>query len=220
MAGNAFSFSYSKLTRFENCEYQYDQVHVSKAVKDEDSEASKEGQQCHAAMRARVIDGTQLPPNLRHMEAVAARFAAAPGRKWGEMKLAIDHDFQPCAWFARNTFVRVVIDLLIIQGDTGIVIDWKFGKRKEDFTQMGLNAAVLAKCMPELQLFKTALVWAEGLPLPKNYTLSKLDEVWGNILPRVQKMRDAEESGQFRKMRSGLCRGWCPVKHCEFNQDR
>lgn len=216
-----FSFSFSKLTTFEQCKRKYGEIYDLKAVKDEDSQASKEGQADHENMRKRVIDGTPLPPNLRHMELIAGKFAAANGQKWGEMKLALNTAFQPCGWFAKGTFVRCIIDLLIVQGTTGIVVDWKFGKRKDDFTQMGLNAAVLSKTMPELELFKTVLVYADGLPpIPKNYSLSKLQEVWADILPRAEAVRQAMLSKNYPPTRSGLCNGWCPVKHCEFYRDR
>lgn len=221
MSNKQFSFSFSALSTFETCAKKYGHIYDIKDVKDEDSQQSKEGQADHASMRARVIDGKPLPPNLRHMEAIAAKFAAASGQKWGEMKLAINSSFEPCAWFANDTMIRCVIDLLIVQGTTGIVVDWKFGKRKPDFTQMGLNAAVLAKTMPELELFKTVLVFADGLPpLPKNYSLSKLEEVWADILPRAGKIRDARNTKTYPPTRSGLCKGYCPVKHCQFYQDR
>ena len=216
-----FSFSFSALSTFEQCEKKYYHLYDAKDVKDEDSEASKDGKEQHIALKARVIDANPLPPGMRHLEALAAKFAAAPGQKYGEMKLAVNSKFQPCAWFAPDTYIRAIVDLLIVQGKTAVIVDWKTGKPKDDFTQMGLTAAVLSKCMPEIELFKTLLVWTQGAkPHSKNYSLSKLEEVWADILPRAGKIQHARNTVVYQAKPSGLCRGYCPVKNCPHYQDR
>lgn len=223
MTTKPFSFSFSALSTYEACGKKYYHLYDAKDVKDEDSAASAEGKVWHEAMKNRVINNKPLPPDLRHMEKLAARLAGLPGQKFGELKLAINRQMQPCAWFGADTYIRCIVDLLIVHGTTGIIIDWKFGKRKDDFTQMGLNAAVLSKVMPELDLFKTILAWVNDKPDAKNYTLSKLDEVWANILPRADKIEVAKKAGLasgYVAKPSGLCRGWCPVKHCQYFRDR
>lgn len=221
----AFAWSYSALTTYELCPKKYFHLYVAEKgsperVKDEDSSFSADGKIIHDALKARVIDNKPLPLNLRHMEATAAKFAAAPGEKHGEMKLAINRKFEPRDYFAPDVFVRVVIDLTIVQGETAIVVDWKTGKVKDDPTQMALNAAVLSRWMPEIGLFKTLFVWLQSNNLtPKNYTVSKFPAVWNDLLPRVQKIEDARKTTTFPAKEGPLC-GWCPVKSCPFYKDR
>lgn len=216
-----FAWSYSALTTFELCPKKYFHLYVNKDVKDSDSTASAEGKIIHDAMKKRVIDGKALPLNLRHYEKIAARFAAAPGEKHGEMKLAINRDFEPCDYFAPGVYLRVVIDLAIVQDRTAIVIDWKTGKVKDDPTQMALNAAVLARWMPEITLFKTLFVWLQSSNLtPKDYKPTEFTPVWNGLLPRVAKIEEARKTTTFPAKPNGLCRGWCPVKDCPHYSER
>lgn len=222
---NQFSWSYSALTTYEQCPKKYFHLyflpkgHPDK-VKDADSSFSADGKIIHNAMKARVIDNTPLPLNLRHYEKIAAKFVATPGQKHGEMKLAINRRFEPVDYFAPDVFVRVIIDLAIVKADTALVVDWKTGKVKDDPTQMALNAAVLSRWMPEIGMFKTLLVWLQSSNLtPKNYTISKFTAVWNDLLPRVQKIEEARKTTTFPAKEGPLC-GWCPVKQCPHYIER
>jgi hypothetical protein len=215
-----FAWSYSALTTYELCPKKYYHLYVAKDVKDADSAISAEGKEIHDALKKRVIDGVALPLVMRHFEKTAAKFAAAPGEKHGEMRLALTREFEPCGYFDPTVFVRVVIDLAIVQKETAIVVDWKTGKVKDDPTQMALNAAVLARWMPEIGLFKTVYVWLQSNNLtPKNYSLSMLPAVWNDLLPRAAKIEQARKTTTFPAKENGLC-GWCPVKSCPHYKDR
>lgn len=216
-----FAWSYSALTTYELCPKKYFHLYVQKDVKDSDSSFSADGKIIHDAMKKRVIDKVALPLNLRHYEKVAKRFADAPGEKHGEMRLAVTREFEPCDYFAPKVWLRVVIDLAIVQDRTAIVVDWKTGKVKDDPTQMALNAAVLARWMPEIHLFKTLFVWLQSSNLtPKDYKPQEFVPVWNNLLPRVGKIEEARKTTTFPAKPNGLCRGWCPVKECPHYSER
>ena len=94
----------------------------------------------------------------------------------------------------RNTsrpmsFVRVVVDLLNVRGQTALIIDYKTGKPKPGFTQLELSAAVLSTHLPEIETFKMAYVWLADRKVSP-HTLHKADlvGVWNNFLPRVAKI--------------------------------
>lgn len=215
-----FAWSYSALTMFEQCPKKYYHISVLKDAKDEDSSWSADGKIVHDAMKKRVIDGKPLPLNLRHFEPTAAKFASAKGEKHGEMKLALNRQFEPRDFFAGDAWVRVIVDLAIVQGKHVILVDWKTGKVKDDPTQNALVAAVVRQWMPEVELFKTLFVWlAHNNLTPKNYSVSMLPAVWNNLLPRVAKMEEARKTTSFPAKPSKLC-GWCPVKQCPHWVDR
>lgn len=215
-----FAWSYSALVRYETCPKQYYDMNVTKEFKDEDSDFSAEGKIIHDAMHKRVVHGKSLPIELRHLEAIAAKFAATPGVKKGELKLALNRKLEPVDYFASDVWVRVVIDLLVVQGTKGIVVDWKTGKRKPDHTQLGLSTAVLARWMPELDFFSTLYVWTKSRELdPRNYTVSKLATVWGDLLPRVNKMEEARKTTNFPAKKNPLCK-YCPVQSCPNYEPR
>jgi hypothetical protein len=215
-----FTWSYSALTTYELCPKKYFHLYVAKDIKDADSSFSADGKIIHDAMKKRVIDGKPFDLPLRHLEPMASKFAAIPGDKHGEMKLALTRHYEPCDYFDPKVFVRVVIDLAIIQSKTAIVIDWKTGKIKDDPTQMALTAAVLARWMPEVTLFKTMFVWLQAKDItPKNYTPAQFVPVWNGLLPRVAKIEEARKTTEFPAKQNGLC-GWCPVKTCPHYVDR
>ncbi|NJN35839.1 MAG: PD-(D/E)XK nuclease family protein, partial [Nitrospiraceae bacterium] len=151
-----FAWSYSALTRFESCPKQYWHLNVEKDFKDVGSEFSAEGTLIHDALHKRVIKGQPLPIEMRHFETMAKRFAETPGEKKGEMKLALNRKMEPVDYFAHDVYLRVIIDLLVVRNDWALLVDWKTGKVKDDFTQMGLCAAVLSRWMPELKKIQTA----------------------------------------------------------------
>lgn len=209
------SWSFSALTRFETCPKQYYHLNVVKDFQDTGSEASNDGNLVHEALAKRIAKKVPLPLEQRHLEGMAVKFASLPGTIKVEMKLAVNRKLEPVDYFANDVWVRVVIDYLNVQEDIGLLVDWKTGKRKPDFTQLGLSAAVLARWMPELGLIKTAYVWTRDRAVdPKNYSISKLTAVWDELLPRVHKMEAARKTTDFPAKPSGLCKKYCVVKSC------
>lgn len=211
-----FAWSYSALGRYENCPKQYYHINLKKDVKDEygDSEAGSEGNEIHAALFKRVTKGVPLPIAYRYLEPTAARFADTSGNKSGELKLALTRDFQPTGFFDPDVYLRVIIDLLIVRGNHAIVIDWKTGKPRPDFTQLAMSAAVMAQQMPELETFDIAYVWLKHKNVSlKSYTRDELLGVWSELIPRANKLEEAIKVGEFPLKPSGLCR-YCPVTSC------
>ncbi len=209
-----FAWSFSALTRYENCPKQYYHISVAKDVKDEGSEFSEEGQIIHAGMHNRICKGKPLPLNYRYLESTAAKFVGLPGESSGELKFAMSRDFAPVQYFDKSVFVRVVVDFLNVRNSTALVVDWKTGRPKSGFTQLELTAAVLSTHLPEIESFKLAYVWLQdksvtSTVLPKSGTV----RVWNDLLPRVAKIEQALKTGNFPLKKSGLCK-YCPVTSC------
>lgn len=210
-----FAWSYSALSRYENCPKQYYHINVVKDVKDSyGSDQGNEGDLIHKALHRRVIQGTPLPLEFRQYEKVAARFEKVPGEKKGEIKLALNRDFEPTSFFGSDVYLRAIIDLLIVDGDHAFVIDWKTGKVKPDFTQLAMSAAVLAQYMPELQNFTLLYVWLNHRNVsPQKYTRHDFKAIWADLLPRATRIEKAIKTTDFPAKPSGLCR-YCPVTQC------
>lgn len=216
-----FAWSFSALDMFEVCKKKYYHLKVAKDFKDADNSAAMDGKFIHNAMFERVIKDVALPINLRQHEKIAARFADAAGEKHGEMKLALNEKFEPRDFFAKDVWVRVVLDLLIVRGKAAILIDWKTGKRKERYEQLKLAAAVLSRYMPEIEEFKLVFVWLKDGEISPPVMLRKeeMKSVWIELLPRVQVITTAIKTTDFPASPSGLC-GWCPVTSCPHWIDR
>ena len=210
-------WSYSALSMYEQCPKKFYHLKVAKDVKDSDSSFSHEGKEVHDAMFQRVIKGVNLPLPIRHYEKWAAAFAKRPGEKHGEMKLCLNNKFEPVDWFAKDAWVRAVVDLLIIEGDTAVIVDWKTGKVRLDWTQLRLAAAVLSRLMPEIENFKMVFVWLrENKMHSETLTKGQIKGVWNELLPRVKSIELAKKTVEFPANESGLCR-YCPVSSCPHN---
>ena len=214
------AWSYSVLSMFEQCRKKYFHLKVVKDIKDSDSSFSSEGKEIHDAMFQRVIKGTPLPLPIRHFEKWAAAFANRKGEKHGEMKLCLNNKFEPVAWFAPDAWVRAVVDLLIIDGSTATIVDWKTGKKRIDWTQLMLTAAIISQLMPEITKFNMVFVWLNSGEIShESIEKSAIRGVWQDILPRVKEIEIAKRTTDFPATESGLC-GYCPVHTCPHWQQR
>ena len=213
-------WSFSVLSTFETCRKKYYHLKVIKDTKDGDSDAARDGKAVHTAMYNRVIKGLPLPIPMRQYEKLAARFADAKGEKHGEMKMCLNPAFEPVDWFADDAWVRAIVDLLIVNGDTAIITDWKTGKVKLDWTQLKLAACILSRLMPEIKTFKLVFVWLRSSKISsESISHDELKNVWMELLPRVKEIEIAKQTTDFPASESGLC-GWCPVTSCPHWFDR
>lgn len=216
-----FAWSYSALTTFESCPKKYYHLNVAKDIKDGDNEWSGEGKQIHDALYKRIIKGTPLPLEFRHLEKIAKKFADTPGKKHGEIKQALTREFEPAGFFDDGVYIRSIIDLLIVRDNKALVIDWKTGKVKDDFTQLSMSAAVLSQYMPEIEQFTIMYVWLKANKVsPMTFTREQLRGVWPDLIRRATAIEEARKTTSFPAKPSGLCRGWCPVHTCPHWESR
>jgi hypothetical protein len=218
------AWSFSALSVFETCRKKFYHLKVAKDVKDGDSEAASEGKAKHEALYNYVFKDKPLPINMRMYQKVADAYKSRKGRVddiQGELKLCLDDKFQPVEWFAKTAWVRAILDLLLVRGNVAVLVDWKTGKRKDDFTQLELAAAILSQYMPELEEFHLIFEWLQDGERSKQVIKKDdLKQVWTNFLPRVNEIEEARKTTEFPASPSGLC-GWCPVTSCPhwFDKD-
>lgn len=200
---------------FELCRKKYYHIKVAKDAKDADSDEANEGKNIHKALFARVVKGKPLPLVYRYMEKMAKKFADKKGEKHGELQFALNSEFVPCGWFDKETYVRAIIDLLIINGTHALVVDWKTGKVRPDFDQLKLSAAVLSKQMPELKTFTLAYVWVNQNDVSViKMGVEHMTEVWADVLPRANEIVEALKTTDFPAEPNHLCKRYCPVTQC------
>src|SRR3990172_4076327 len=98
----SFAWSHSAWSTFNNCPKQYYHLKIAKDFKQKETEENTEGRRIHDALFRRVLRNVTLPPPYRHMEPTCAKFAAARGEKYGEMKLALNEHLQPVDYLDRK----------------------------------------------------------------------------------------------------------------------
>ncbi len=214
------AWSYSALTKFETCPKQYYHVKVAKDVAEQPTDATIWGERVHKHLEDRVKHGTPLPDMLRSYEKFIQPIADKPGIKLVEQQLAINAALQPTDWFAKDAWCRGIVDVGVLSGSKGVLLDYKTGKRKPESSQLKLFAALAFAHYESLRVVHTGFVWLKDSKLDsETFTREGVALIWQEFLPRVQRLERAYKEDKFPPKPSGLCRSWCPVPRskCEFS---
>lgn len=212
-----FAWSWSTLTGYETCPAQHYHLKVAKDIHEKPSATMQDGLRQHKALEVRVKHGTPLPSDMRQHEPLMQRVDQIPGQVTPEMQVALNADLEETTYFAKDVWLRSVLDLSIVKGAAARVIDYKTGKRKPESAQLKLFAAVMFAKYPQIEKVGTAFWWLKTKETDNEvFTRDDAPLIWREFEPRVQAMSDAYDSGYFPEKPSGLCRGWCPVKSCEY----
>ena len=213
------SHSYSSIKLFENCPYRYMRQRVTKDIVDEGGEASRNGERIHKFLEDRLKENTKLPQEVSHYEPLckAVEQIASTGELHIEKELVLNPDLQPTGWWDADAWFRSKLDILVINGHDAVVMDWKTGKRKPDFFQMQIFAVQVFKHFPDVVRVKTSLVWLKDNKMDtETYNRLEANELWAEIIKRVNRIETALEHDVWPARPSGLCR-YCPARHdCDF----
>lgn len=210
--GNSSAWSYSVLTRFEQCPRKYYHLTVAKDVADTPGEAATWGLRVHKAAEDYSRGVAELPVEVAHTKPLIDRLMAVPGEKLVEHRIGVTAAFEPCDFFADNVWYRGVIDLAVVGEREALAVDYKTGKQKEDHDQLSLFAAAMFVHFPHIEQVRTAYLWLKtGRVTSKTFTRD--ENIWAQFIPRVQRIEIAKRENKFPVRPSGLC-GWCPVKTC------
>lgn len=213
-----FAWSYSRLKNFETCPKRHWHLDIAKDVKEEEGEALQYGNALHKALAERLAKGTPLPLPFEGYERWAYRVLTGEGNILVEQKLALTEDLAPCEFFARNAWFRGIGDVIKIVGPVALVLDWKTGKIVEDSQQLALMAQCVFAHHPEVQRVRSEFIWLkQDATTRADFNRDEMVNVWAGLMPRVNTMKAAWESGTYPEKPGGLCSRWCPVTQCEYN---
>jgi hypothetical protein len=221
------AWSYSSIKTFDQCPKKYYHLRVAKDVKDEGGTAALYGTAVHEAAERRVKFNEPLPAKFAFMEPIVGAFAALPGEKHAELKLGVrktKNGYEPCDFFDRDVWWRGVIDLVILNGDRALMVDYKTGKntRYADMKQLDLMAGALFVHYPHLTKVKSALAFVLAKEFLRKEHLPGDENVHGylNVFEtELDRLEHAEASGVWNAKSGPLC-GFCPVTSCAHYRDR
>ena len=220
MTPKPFSWSWSKLKNYRTCPKRHWHVDIQKEFKDE-SEQLTWGNSIHDAMAARIGKGKPLPRTMEHYESWPAKLVKARDqfglKTMVENKLAMNRDFRPRSFFDKDAWFRGVLDVIQLNDDIALVIDWKTGQMKPEMEQLGLFAQLVFAHYPEINEVSTVYVWLGSddftLEQHKRETLLPL---WNSLNATLNKMEEAQRTTTYPANPSGLCKKYCPVKTCPY----
>ena len=214
------AWSYSSLTSFEGCPHRWAEVRIFKRIVEPQTQHTIWGNEVHKALELRVRDGTPLPQGMQQYEGLAAKIAdRAKGCTVStEQKLALTKDFKETTFFAKDVWLRSILDISIEKGTRAFIGDWKTGKKNPNSEQLQLSAAVFFATRPWIDEIVNTFLWLQvGEATTEKFHRDDTSAIWQNFLPRVQRLEEAVAIQKFPKRPSGLCRAWCPVHTCEHN---
>jgi len=220
----AYIWSYTGLSQFKNCPYQFYRQRIVCDLPKEDTAALRAGREMHTMMETRLRDGKPLPQQFAHYEPFAQAVIGWPGETRAEVKLAVTTDWRPAAFFGNDAAGRGAIDVLNIYGEQARIVDWKTGgkvRRSDCVAQFRDNCALLFANYPDVQVIVGAWVYVglREVCSGPDFVAAR-EPAFENEKARLEQALDAirtcEDTGVWPCRPSGLCKGWCPVHDCKF----
>lgn len=211
------SLSFSRLATFEQCQQKFDYMYVSKSVQDKPTVHTEYGTRVHEKLE--LYGRGTLPaeefaadPEAGKYKGLLDRVLSAPGEKLFEQQMSIRRDKTPCGWFDKDVWIRGIADVLVLNGDDAIILDWKTGKPKENPTQLQLFAALVFEHYPAVQRVKSAFLWLKtGTLDDMTYKRAHLKHIWSALEPRFDKVQEVVDLGVYKAKPGPLC-NWCAAK--------
>ena len=219
------AWSYSSIKTFDQCPKKYFHLKVVKDIKDTPGEAAVYGTDFHEAAELRIKNGTPVPPKFKRYADVVETLAAFPGEKHTELKLGVKRGltgYEPCGFFDKGVWWRGIVDLLIVNGETAHMIDYKTGKNAKyaDMKQLDLMAGAIFVHYPNVKKIKSGLAYVVSNEFPKkNHVAEQRDEYLSVFDKQLDQLEAAMQNGVWNPKSGPLC-GWCPVVKCEHHRPR
>lgn len=207
-------WSFSSLTKFTTCPYQYYETRVLGNFKDEPGEVAIWGLYVHKCIEDFIRDEIPLPENVKtyYPQIQRALYHQLTPITEPEIKLAVDSTIAPCDW--ANRWAGSISDVLKIADDTAWVVDWKLGKVKPS-AQLKLNALMVFYNYPEVNTVHTSFEWLQFKQRTEDvHTRDQIPELWSVFMKDLQQYAQAFKTDTWQMRPSGLCFGWCPCDTC------
>jgi hypothetical protein len=219
MAEGILAWSHSRIDTFKKCPKML-KDQLDKVVPFEQSEKMKWGDRVHKALEFRVRDHVALTNEFAQYEQIAAAIERAPGNVLCENKITLDVGLKPTGWFAKDAYVRVIVDVMKINKSVGFMGDYKTGNPKyssED--QLKLFAAAGFQAYQNIDRWTTAYVWTQtGKMDLATYERSELPRLWEELLQAPRRLQEAHVMDHWPAKPGWYC-GFCASNKygkCEF----
>jgi len=211
-------WSYSAISKFEQCELSYGAVNVQKKWRTEETEAMSSGTLVHRQMEDYVAAKKELPLMLQPLGRAVDRLCQGAKAVYPERSVNLTYRLDPCGVFHDDCCWRGRIDLTVMRADATIIVDYKTGREPRDtFDQLELCAFAAMVERPEIEVVHAMYAYTKhGLRQMPTFTRADLPRVVREWTPRLKRLQIARAEAQYRATPGPWCR-WCPVLDCQFN---
>ena len=215
------TWSYSSLSLYQQCPKKYYHLKVLKDIKEPLGEAITFGNKIHKIAEQYVGKNIPIPEPFKEIEPALESIRNMDGKKLCENKLGLTVDLEPCDFFDKKVWWRGIADIIILQGDRALTIDYKTGKKSQyaDLKQLEVLSLAIFKHFPEIKKVKAGLMFLfAGDFIKADYLSDNQDEAWGPWISDVGQLQSSVEHNVWNAKPNFTCRGWCPVTSCVHNQ--
>lgn len=214
-------WSYSSLKDYVTCPRQYYEVKVAKTFFKKPTQQMLYGSAVHKALEDYTKEKVPLEKNYERYQPMLDALLDIDGEKLSEYRMAINTELEPCSFGAADYWVRGIVDLLIINGDTAHIVDYKTGSAKyPDVKQLKLMSLMTYAHFPEVQKIKAGLLFvAYNTFIDQEYERDQSEDLWKDFLPDLERLKLSYDNDKWPENPTPLC-GWCPVTTCQFNKVR
>jgi len=218
----AAPWSFSRIKAFEQCPKQFYHEKVLKQYPFIQTDAMIYGNQFHKACEDYIGKGEPLPERFMYIKDALDKLNQRKGVKVCEQRLGVTANLEPCTFGARNVWFRGIVDLAILDEDSGIgwIIDYKTGKSAKyaDKGQLELMALAIFAHYPKITSIRAGLLFVVANKLVKEtYEVADRANLWEKWSSNYATMEKAFEADVWNPRPSGLCKRHCPVTECAHN---
>jgi hypothetical protein len=213
------AWSFSSIKTFDTCPRKYHAEKVEKLYPFEETEHTIYGKEVHKVAEEYIRDGKDIPKGHLQFKAALDSLNKMQGEKLCELEMALTADKKPTKFLAKDVWVRGIADLIILNGEKARVVDYKTGSAKyPDKGQLELMALMVFEHYPEVQSVKAALVFlVHDVVVMSEYKRDDMPDLWAKWDEKAGLLQAAFDNDNWPPKPNGLCRKWCPVKHCEYS---
>jgi CRISPR/Cas system-associated exonuclease Cas4 (RecB family) len=215
-----YTWSFSSLKDYINCPKQYQEVKVLKRFHKKPTPQMTYGNEVHKACEDYVGEGKPLAKNYQQFKPVLDTLMDIEGTRYPEQKMALDADGKACA-YGKGYWVRGIVDLMVIDGNTAYIVDYKTGSNKyPDPKQLKLMALMAFAHYPEVDHIKAGLLFiVQNSFLAEEYRRDEVEKLWEAFSGDLKRMESSYINDVWQPNPTPLC-GWCPVTTCSHYKDR
>ena len=216
------ALSYSRLSTYEQCPMKFNSQFLKKDYPDDSKNIHFiKGEKKHKQLQNYVQcknDPTMVKMMYDGDVAAATKIVDAlvdaGFSLQAELKLAVDNNFKPCDWFAKNTMYRAIIDVLGLRNEIAMAGDWKTGKYREydakSTGQLHLTSAVILAHCPSVEEVRTAYFFIEQKQtLQRKFSRDMMDN--GLTKPFYEAFETVNADKEFAPKKNEYC-GFCMIK--------
>lgn len=214
-------WSYSGLKEYTNCPRQYYHTRVAKDYVKKVTQEMLYGTEVHKALEDYVRDSTPLVKNYERYRPVLDALLEIEGERKPELRMAVTAKKEPCSFGAKDYWARGIVDLLILNGTTAHIVDYKTGSAKyPDVKQLRLMALMTYAHFPQIERIKAGLLFvAHNVFIDEEYQRADMQKMWDDFTPDLTRLQLSHENDMWPENPTPLC-GWCPVTSCQFHKRR